>query len=462
MVSLDAIIRPRRQFASRAAHVRPIAYRDPLDAFAPFADAPMSLLLHGCGEHPQARWSYLLTEPADVFELRTPGAEGLAELQRWMRRQGRALNSPVGAFCGGVAGLFSYEFGASLDDAAPQTAPERLPLVALANYTRVVAFDHLAQEAFLVSASEAGADDFAERLGVQPFAPPQAAGSVAALDSAETYADHVRHLITRIHAGDLYQANLSRRFQGALGAGDHPYALFARLCRQSPAPFCSYLRLPDAAIVSNSPERFVSVRKTEQGMMVRTSPIKGTRPRGSNVEEDARHIAELLDSEKDRAENLMIVDLMRNDISRVCAPGSVRAPKLFAAETFANVHHLVSTVEGRLAPGRDAFDLMRAVFPAGSITGAPKWKAMHMIESAERAPREANYGAMAWFGCDGAMDSSVLIRTATCFQTEQGWDVGFRVGAGIVADSEPEEETRETEIKAKSLMRAIVGPCQVP
>jgi para-aminobenzoate synthetase component 1 len=455
MVSLDAIIRPRGE-AAKAAHVLRVAYRDPLGAFAPFADAPMSLLLHGCGAHPQARFSYLLTEPADGFEL--SAKSGLAELETWMRRQRRNMSSPIGAFGGGVAGLFSYEFGAALDDAAPQTEAGRLPLAALARFDRVVVFDHHTRQAFLVSASENGAAEFAARLGEPAFEAPPAAGQIAALDSAEDYAEHVRHLIARIHAGDLYQANLSRRFEGALGKGDHPFALFARLCRQSPAPFCSYLRLPDAAIVSNSPERFVSVRKQEEGMMARTSPIKGTRPRGSDAAEDAAHIAELAASEKDRAENLMIVDLMRNDLSRVCAPGSVKAPRLFDIETFANVHHLVSDVEGRLAPGRDAFDLMRAAFPPGSITGAPKWKAMHMIAAAEAAPRDANYGAMAWFGADGAMDSSVLIRTATCFQTSDGWDVGFRVGAGIVADSDPHEETRETETKAKSLMRAIVGP----
>lgn len=206
--------------------------------------------------------------------------------------------------------------------------------------------------------------------------------------------------------------------------------------------------------MSNSPERFVAVR----GGAVETRPIKGTRPRGRTPSEDAVLAAELLASAKDRAENLMIVDLMRNDLARVCAPGSVRAPELFAVESFANVHHLVSTVVGRLAPGRDAIDLLRAAFPPGSITGAPKVQAMKTIASLE-TPRGPYCGSLFWAGFDGDLDSSVLIRTAAFALGEGGWSLEARAGAGIVADSDPHAERLETEAKIAALARALEGAC---
>ena len=431
-----------------------IAYRDPLTAFAPFRDRPMSLLLHGNGESPAARWSYLLAEPDAVFA----GAEHVAADAFIRAHAGNDGAHGEAPFRGGVAGLFCYEFSAGIDPAMPQCDAEVLPAAALGHYPTVAAFDHAAKQAFVFAPSEGAALAFAAKLGtVSTLKPYDAGGRVAALDSSANYEAAVMALIARIRAGDLFQANLSRRFVGRLGAGDHPYEMFARLCVESPAPFGAYLRLPDAAIVSNSPERLVSLEPSPDGWLARTSPIKGTRPRGRDEGEDRALAQALIESEKDRAENLMIVDLMRNDISRVSVPGTVRAPRLFEIESYANVHHLVSTVEGRLKPGLGALELMRAVFPAGSITGAPKIKAMEMIRAAEAAPRHACYGSIAWFGADGAMDSNVLIRTAVCFEDKAGWDVSFRVGGGITIESDPAEEARETDDKAVQLLRAIRG-----
>jgi para-aminobenzoate synthetase component 1 len=263
----------------------------------------------------------------------------------------------------------------------------------------------------------------------------------------------------RIACGEFYQANISRRFEGRLGGGDHPFDLFRRLARSSPAAFAAYLRLPDCAIVSNSPERLVRVRNTPQGRLALTSPIKGTAPRGSTPEADALNARSLLASEKDRAENLMIVDLMRNDLSRACRPGSVRTPRLFELSTLPNVHHLVSHVEGFLEDGRSAIDLLEACFPAGSITGAPKRQAMEAIRQIEGSPRGVDYGSLFRAAADGEIDSSVLIRTATCRETPDGWSVAFRVGCGITTDSDPEAETLETEAKAQRLVQAISGTC---
>jgi para-aminobenzoate synthetase component 1 len=209
------------------------------------------------------------------------------------------------------------------------------------------------------------------------------------VSDGQAYEAAVAQVIERIVGGEIFQANIARAWTGRLAAGAHPFDLFARLRADSPAPFSAYLRLPGRALVSNSPERFLKVSARDGGgdLTIETRPIKGTRPRGADQAEDARLMAELSASAKDRAENLMIVDLMRNDLARVSPPGSVAVPELFKVETFANVHHLVSTVTARLAPGLAAPDLLRAAFPPGSITGAPKVQAMKVIAELETAAR---------------------------------------------------------------------------
>ena len=209
-------------------------------------------------------------------------------------------------------------------------------------------------------------------------------------------------------------------------------------------------------MVSNSPERFIRVARRNGTLTAETQPIKGTARRGPTPAEDAALAAALCASPKDRAENLMIVDLMRNDLARVCAAGAVETPELFRLASFANVHHLVSTVTGRLAPGRRAPDLLRAAFPPGSITGAPKVQAMKTIAAIE-GPRGPFFGAMVWLGDDGTMDSSVLIRTAGFVRDAHGWRIEARAGAGIVADSRPAAERAETETKIAALAAALAS-----
>ena len=221
------------------------------------------------------------------------------------------------------------------------------------------------------------------------------------------------------------------------------------LRERNPAPFAAYLNTGEVQIVSASPERFLEL----QGRQVETRPIKGTRPRGATPEEDRRLGAELLASEKDRAENVMIVDLLRNDLSRVCRDHTVLTPEICVLESFATVHHLVSTVTGELRPGLDAVDLLRATFPGGSITGAPKIRAMEIIAELEPTRRGPYCGAIGWLGGDGWMDTSITIRT---YAIKDGM-VAFQAGGGIVADSDPAAEYEETLDKARALIEALQG-----
>ena len=259
----------------------------------------------------------------------------------------------------------------------------------------------------------------------------------------------------RIGAGEIFQANIARRWRGRLTQGKTPFDLLTRLIGESPAPFAAYLRLPGRAVVSNSPERFVEVRAGAGRFVVQTRPIKGTRPRGRDAEHDRRLAAELLASAKDRAENLMIVDLMRNDLARIA--DRVETSELFAVESFANVHHLVSTVKARMKPGLSGLDAFIAAFPPGSVTGAPKVQAMRVIARLE-PPRGPYCGSIFWAGFDGAFDSSVLIRTAVFDEASGGgWRIEARAGAGIVADSQPHEEALETEAKIAAIAKALEG-----
>jgi para-aminobenzoate synthetase component 1 len=259
------------------------------------------------------------------------------------------------------------------------------------------------------------------------------------------YLARVRRALDYIAAGDIYQVNLSHRIECPL-PGD-PLTLFIDLSRRNPAPFAAYLDGGDFQVVCASPERFVALA----GDRATSSPIKGTRPRGRGAEEDARLARELLESAKDRAENVMIADLVRNDLGRVCLPGSVRAETLCGLESFATVHHLASTISGRLRPDRDRVDLLRALFPGGSMTGAPKVRAMEVIDELEAEERGIYSGSIGYLSLDGGMDFNIVIRTIVCAAGR----AHLRVGGGIVADSDPRAEYRETLDKARALLDVL-------
>ncbi|MBU2136198.1 MAG: anthranilate synthase component I family protein [Alphaproteobacteria bacterium] len=436
-------------------------WREPAEALAGLAQEAWSLCLLSGGGGARGRWTYLTARPLRTLVIGAADAADPFAALAGLIPEGDALaDGPP--FQGGVAGLATYELGGRAQglDLAPH--PD-WPHLACALYPAILAFDHQDRRLLALGRGEDSAEGLARAQGLldalgpegakasagsQPLAGPMTASSGTAYEAA------VAEVVEKIAAGEIFQANVARRWTGTLAQAATPYDLFARLARDSAAPFAAYLRLPGLAVVSNSPERFVALRRTAEGLMAETRPIKGTRPRGCDGAQDQALAAELLASPKDRAENLMIVDLMRNDLARVCRPGTVRAPELFAIESFANVHHLVSTVTGVMQAGRGAADLLRAAFPPGSITGAPKIQAMKVIAGLE-PPRGPYCGAIFWAGADGAFDSSVLIRTAACVETAEGWQVEARAGAGLVADSDPVAERLETEAKISALLAAL-------
>ena len=433
-------------------------WREPVWALAPFRDEAhaCALVSGGLG----GRWSYLLRAPDQTVELAAADpADPFAMLTDLLGP--RLPSDPDGPpFQGGVVGLAAYELGDRVE--ALGLARADWPDLACARYLALLAFDHHARRVLAIGRGESDAQareragqalawldaPAADRVEVAgPLCEDLAAADGAAYEAA------VAEVVERILAGEIFQANIARAWTGRLVAGADPFDLLARLRGQSPAPFAAYLRLADRAVVSNSPERFL---KVEPGGAIETRPIKGTRPRGRDGARDAALAAELRASDKDRAENLMIVDLMRNDLARVSPPGSVQVPSLFAVESFANVHHLVSTVTARLAEGRSVADLLRASFPPGSITGAPKVQAMKVIAGLE-PPRGPYCGSLFWAGFDGAFDSSVLIRTVGLTRDATGWRLEARAGAGIVADSDPRAERLETEAKIAALRKALTA-----
>ena len=431
------------------------AWCDPVAATAPFADEPFALCLLSDGQGERGRWSYLLRDPDRTLMVHpddpVDAFGGLAHLLG----PPRAADPAGPPFQGGVAGLAAYELG----DRVERLGLERMPGwpdLAVARYDRLLAFDHRSREVLAIGPDvSAAADAFSwlEAPRRRWSGGPIGGAAQAPPDAHETA---VADIIARIAAGEFFQANLARSWKGGLLPGRRPVDLFAKLAAASPAPFAAYLRLPSLAVVSNSPERFLRVTPRNGALIAETRPIKGTVPRGATPQEDERLAEQLASSEKDRAENLMIVDLMRNDLARVCTPGTVRVPELFALERFANVSHLVSTVVGRLAPGKTAIDLFAAAFPPGSITGAPKVQAMKVIAELE-PPRAPFFGSMFWAGFDGAFDSNVLIRTVAFEELTGGWRFEARAGGGIVADSDPAGERRETEAKIAAILAALAS-----
>jgi para-aminobenzoate synthetase component 1 len=436
-----------------AAERRP--WREPAAVLAAYAHEPHALALIGGGA--EARWSYVLRQPRAVLRLQTGDAiDPFAALAALLPSGERLADGPP--FQGGVAGLLGYELGARVESVNLPT-DVAWPDVAAALYDGLLAFDRDAGEVWTLGrgASEFDAKARAAEVGAWlggpvPLARSGRLAQALAPDAPPAvYEGAVADVVRRIGSGEIFQANIAQGWSGRLSPGARPFDLFARLLARSPAPLAAYLRLPGAAVVSNSPERFLSVR---DGVVV-SRPIKGTRRRGGSPAEDARLAAELLASEKDRAENLMIVDLMRNDLARVCRPGSVEVSGLFEVETFSNVHHLVSTVTGALAEGAGFADLLRAAFPPGSVTGAPKVQAMRVIADEEGTPRGPYCGSIFWAGSDGAFDSSVLIRTAALVEDADGWRVSAKAGAGITSGSDPVQERLETEAKIDALRRAL-------
>lgn len=369
------------------------------------------------------------------------------------------LGAPVAAipgipFMGGALGYWGYDLSRRLFTLPTQAQEtEHLPDMMVGIYDWAIVLDHQEKTTHLVSQQrEQGTEQvlpqILARVQQNSNAPQEKFKVHGRIQSNFTRAGYKSafDVIQRyLHAGDCYQVNLAQRY-AARASGDSFHA-YLELRRLSPAPYSAFLNFPQAQILCASPERFLQV---QQGR-VETNPIKGTRPRHNNPHEDTKMAQELGHSDKDRAENLMIVDLLRNDLGKSCTPGSVQVPKLFEVESFAQVHHLVSTVTGQLAPGHDALALLRDCFPGGSVTGAPKQRAMQIIEQLEPHRRGVYCGAIGYIGFDGNMDSNITIRTLVFADGE----IRFWAGGGIVADSEADAEYQETLDKAAAMLKVL-------
>jgi len=387
-----------------------------------------------------------LLDPADPFAA-------LAEALGPRRPGYPATTLP---FTGGAVGLFGYELGRHLER-APRRHARGAGEMAVGIYDVVAGFD-LAEGKAWVTAATPDALAKAEQLAAEieaapeldPLAPTPAVEMRPEL-SREDYLVRVARVIDYIRAGDIFQANFTQRFLADRPADYSAFELYRRLRGLNPAPFASYLKCGEGLTVATaSPERFLSLDRTGR---IEARPIKGTRRREKDPAADALAAAELAASVKDRAENLMITDLMRNDIGRVAVRGSVAVPALHAVESYATLHHLVSVVEAQLQPGLGPVDLLRATFPGGSITGAPKVRAMEIIDELEPAPRGAYCGAIGWIGFDGAMDLSITIRSVALTEGS----IVAQAGGAIVADSDPEAEHAEMMAKVAPALAAIGG-----
>ncbi len=457
-----------------------IPYRDPFAAFHAFADVPFCALLDSAAlGDPRARFSYIAIDPyriitADDAGVRVDGQPATGTpfdaLRRALAECADVEQVPAAfPFTGGAVGFLGYELGRHLERLPPpRPGHPPIPEMAMGLYDTVIAFDHQNRRAALFSSGRPETDTARRRARAETRAArildlldraPDAAPPPDWAQTGQFTPDQPRaaveasvaRTIEYIRAGDIFQANITQQMRASMPSGLSDLQLYGRLRAVSPAPFAALLRCgPELAVLSASPERFLSLDADGQ---VETRPIKGTRRRAADPAVDTALARELLASEKDRAENLMIVDLMRNDLSRVSRVGSVKVPVLCGLETFASVHHLVSVVQSRLNEGLGPVDLLTACFPGGSITGAPKIRAMEIIHELEPFPRGVYCGSVAWIGFNGAMDSSIVIRTIT----RAGDTLLTHAGGGIVADSDPADEYEESLVKLSPMLRALSG-----
>lgn len=370
-------------------------------------------------------------------------SEPMALLRTQM--QERRCDAQELPFCGGAAGYFGYGFGAQLQG-LPVASSARLPALALGFYDWAFISDRLERRSWWVGRASAAPmlPSLLERLASPVPASDFTidAASLSVTPERAEYQAAFEQVQAHLRADDCYQVNLARRFQAAY-EGD-PWAAYLQLRRISPAGYSAYLSLPFASVLSSSPERFLLLEDD----WVETRPIKGTRPRRKNPTADLAEIEALRNSAKDQAENAMIVDLLRNDLGQVCRPGSIDARRLFEIESYANVHHMVSTVRGQLRETVDVFDLLAACLPGGSITGAPKRRAMQIIADLEPAERDIYCGAIGYISDNGRMDTSIAIRTAVCHDGE----ISYWAGGGLVMDSQADAEFDETLDKARPFL----------
>jgi para-aminobenzoate synthetase component 1 len=453
---------------------------DPTDCLRRLSRLPGCVFFDSALRHPElGRYSFLAADPFDFVEINASTENVFPRLEQRLAPFRQPLLPGLPPFQGGLAGCFSYDLNRTLENIpGPRFDEFQIPLVSMGIYDVVVAWDHVREEAWLISQgfpetdpalrrrrAVQRADDFLRRISdpistsntrtvgsdaipIDDLAPQAPTGLIDGLTSnlsADEYLAAIRAAVEYIWAGDVFQVNLAQRLLHPIGCD--PVELYLRLRGVNPAPFAGYFGRPTYQVISASPERFFAIRQR----MVETRPIKGTRRRTGFPESDLVSGFELLSSPKDRSENVMIVDLLRNDLSRCCEDDSIEVTQLCGLERFPTVLHLVSAIRGRLSRGGTAADVWTAMFPGGSVTGAPKVRAMEIIAELEPTARGPYCGSLAYIGWDGTVDASILIRTITA---SQGW-WQMPVGGGIVAMSDPRREYDETWTKATGLLRAI-------
>ena len=443
----------------------------PQQAYQSVRHLPYPILLESAMAHPEiGRYSFVAADPFLVFQICGESAtiDGhpqagppLEVLENLLAKYQLPQSADRPPFTGGAAGYFSYDLGRSLEKLpAAAKCDLALPECRLCFYDTVIVFDHLENETAIYATGfpeesvTAQSRRAAKRLvefsalltaGRTSSEEYHTAGPVQCPFDQLSYCRSVEKVIAYIRAGDIYQVNLSQRFSVPFAGS--ALALYQKLTRINPAPFAALFEWPDFAVVSASPERFLQAADNR----VESRPIKGTRPRGKSPLDDERLRDELWASAKDRAELTMIVDLVRNDLGRVAEAGSVKVPQLFRLEQYATVWHLVSTIQSRLKVGLGRSDLIRAAFPGGSITGAPKIRAMEIIEELEPVRRGIYTGSIGYLSFDGRMDLSIVIRTLFI----QSGLAHIQVGGGITMDSDPAAEYQETLDKALALFLSL-------
>ncbi len=401
----------------------------------------------------ESGWDILFAFPEDVARI---GADDLDALKAHpaMRLRPGSITNPYSSlpFMGGWLCALAYELGGLFEPSAGRADDEAgFPLAWLARIPAAILFDRGAARCLLVA--EVGRGDLLDAMAADLGADTAAVPDLPALaqleeDVPEVFLDGVRRIQDYIRAGDVFQVNLSRGWHGEFETPVAVAALFEQLMEKNPAPFSALLQMDDWAIVSSSPERLI--RLGRDGTL-ETRPIAGTHPRSENAAEDAALRARLQAHPKERAEHVMLVDLERNDLGRVCVPGSVEVASLMEIASYRHVHHIESTVRGRLRADACVFDALRAVFPGGTITGCPKVRTMQIIRELEATPRRSYTGSVGYINRDGSFDFNILIRSFLLRDRA----LSFRAGAGIVADSVAVRELEETRAKARGLLWAL-------
>lgn len=457
--------------------IQEMSYCDPLKIFSLFSEQKNAVFLDSsqlrkdCG-----RYSFIAIDPFLTLESKNGliklGKESFYGdpfeiLTQQLSKYTQQHEEDLPPFQGGVAGFFSYELSHHLEELPRAKIDDmQFPDMALGFYDLVIGFDELKKRAWIFSNGFPELDiqkretRAKQRLAwlseqiesISELAPlavmPLFEKNILSNFTSEKYQAAVSKVIDYILAGDIFEANISQRFQIDLPFNFSTFNLYRKLRMLNPAPFGAYLNLADTIIISASPERFLLL----ENQNIETRPIKGTRPRGKDQQQDDFFAKELLASEKDHAENVMIVDLLRNDLSKVCEDHTVKVPQLCGLESYATVHHLVSVVTGKLKQNLTALDLLRATFPGGSITGAPKIRSMEIITEMESIARGPYCGSIGYIGFNGNMDTSITIRTFAIKNNV----ATFQAGGAVVMDSNPLDEYEETLAKARALRRALI------